>query len=67
MDFRGTLGLSKEVPVGFQNIRLQITLDTDASEERLATLLRLTERYCVVFQTLAHPPALAVVRKSAMA
>src|SRR5476649_2485997 len=67
LDFRGTLGLSKEVPVGFQNIRLQFTLDTDASEERLATLLRLTERYCVVFQTLAHPPALAVVRKSAMA
>jgi len=63
LDFRGTLGLSKDVPVGFQSIRLQITLDTDASEEQLATLLRLTERYCVVFQTLAHPPALAVVRK----
>src|SRR5436190_22881851 len=65
LDFRGTLGLSKEVPVGFQNIRLQFTLDTDASEEQLAALLRLTERYCVVFQTLAHPPALEVVRKSA--
>ena len=65
LDFRGTLGVSKEVPVGFQNIRLQVTLDTDASEEQLATLLRLTERYCVVYQTLAHPPALAVVRKSA--
>ena len=63
LDFRGTLGLSKEVPVGFQNIRLQFTLDTDASEDQLATLLRLTERYCVVFQTLARPPALAVVRK----
>jgi uncharacterized OsmC-like protein len=58
LDFRGTLGVSKEVPVGFQNIRLQITLDTDASEEQLSTLLRLTERYCVVYQTLAHPPAL---------
>jgi uncharacterized OsmC-like protein len=65
LDFRGTLGLSKEVPVGFRNIRLQFTLDTDASEEQLATLLRLTERYCVVYQTLAHPPALAVTRKSA--
>lgn len=63
LDFRGTLGLSKEVPVGFQAIRLNFTLDTDASEEQLATLLRLTERYCVVFQTLANPPALAVTRK----
>ena len=67
LDFRGTLGLSKEVPVGFQNIRLQFTLDTDATEEQLATLLRLTERYCVVYQTLAHPPALAVTRKSGTA
>jgi uncharacterized OsmC-like protein len=65
LDFRGTLGLSKEVPVGFRNIRLQFTLDTDASEEELATLLRLTERYCVVYQTLAHPPALTVSRKLA--
>ena len=63
LDFRGTLGLSKEVPVGFRDIRLQFTLDTDASEEQLATLLRLTERYCVVYQTLAHPPALTVSRK----
>ena len=63
LDFRGTLGLSKEVPVGFQNIRLQFTLDTDASEEQLATLLRLTERYCVVYQTLAHPPALSVTKR----
>src|SRR5512147_3251531 len=65
LDFRGTLGVSKEVPVGFQNIRLQFTLDTDASEEQLATLLRLTERYCVVLQTLTHPPALSVARKVA--
>ena len=62
LDFRGTLGLSKDVPVGFQNIRLQFTLDTDATEDQLATLLRLTERYCVVYQTLAHPPTLAVSR-----
>jgi uncharacterized OsmC-like protein len=62
LDFRGTLGVSKEAPVGFQNIRLQFTLDTDASDEQLATLLRLTERYCVVYQTLARPPALAVSR-----
>lgn len=65
LDFRGTLGVSKEVPVGFQNIRLQFTLDTDASEEQLETLLRLTERYCVVYQTLAHPPVLALARKRA--
>ena len=67
LDFRGTLGLSKEVPVGFQDIRLQFILDTTASEEQLATLLRLTERYCVVYQTLAHPPALSVTRKPAIA
>jgi uncharacterized OsmC-like protein len=67
LDFRGTLGLSKEVPVGLQNIRLQFTLDTDASEEQIATLVRLTERYCVVYQTLAHSPklALAVSRRPA--
>lgn len=46
-------------------LRLQVTLDTDASEEQLATLLRLTERYCVVSQTLTHPPALAITSKSA--
>ena len=60
LDFRGTLGVSKEVPVGFQNIRLEFTLDTDASEEQLATLLRLTERYCVVYQTLARSPEMVV-------
>lgn len=65
LDFRGTLGVSKEAPVGFQNIRLQFTLDTDASEEQLATLLKLTERYCVVYQTLAHPPPMAVTRRRA--
>ena len=56
LDFRGTLAVSKEVPVGFQQIRLRFDLDTDASEEQLDTLLRLTERYCVVYQTLARSP-----------
>lgn len=65
LDFRGTLGVSKDAPVGFQRIRLQLRLDTDASDEQVATLLRLTERYCVVYQTLAHPPALTVARKAA--
>lgn len=65
LDFRGTLGVSKEVPVGFQNIRLQLNLDTDATEDQLATLLRLTERYCVVYQTLANPPTLSVSRTPA--
>jgi uncharacterized OsmC-like protein len=60
LDFRGTLGLSKEVPVGFQKIRLKILLDTDAPQEQINTLLRLTERYCVVFQTLSRPPSLSV-------
>ncbi len=63
LDFRGTLGLSKEAQVGFQNIRLQFTLDTDASQEQIDTLLRLTERYCVVYQTLARPPTLTITRK----
>lgn len=63
LDFRGTLGLSKEAPVGFQNIRLQFTLDTDASQEQIDTLLRLTERYCVVYQTLVRPPTLTITRK----
>src|SRR5689334_12851739 len=62
LDFRGTLGVAKEAPVGFQAIRLEFTLDTDASEEQLATLLRLTERYCVVYQTLRNPPAITVTR-----
>lgn len=64
LDFRGTLGVSKEVPVGFQSIRLKFTLDTDASDEQLATLLRLTERYCVVYQTLVHPPAMTITRQA---
>ena len=59
MDFRGTLGVSKEVPVGFQRIRLKFDLDTDASPEQLQTLVKLTERYCVVYQTLSKPAAMA--------
>ena len=56
LDFRGTLGVSKGVPVGFRDIRLRFQLDTDATEDQRATLLRLTERYCVVLQTLRQPP-----------
>ena len=62
LDFRGTLGVSKDVPVGFKEIRLHFDLDTDVTEEQLATLLRLTEKYCVVYQTLSHPPAISVLR-----
>ena len=60
LDFRGTLGVVKDAPVGFQRIRLHFDLDTDASEDQLSTLLRLTERYCVVFQTLRLPPEMTV-------
>src|SRR3954464_2932814 len=58
-DFRGTLGVDKEAPVGFKDVRLSFELETDAGEEDLATLLKLTERYCVVLQTLARPPRLS--------
>lgn len=64
LDFRGTLGVAKEAPVGFQAIRLFFDLDTDATAEQLATLTRLTERYCVVYQTLLHPPAITVTGNS---
>jgi uncharacterized OsmC-like protein len=60
LDFRGTLGVGKEAPVGFQTIRLRFELDTDATDEQLATLLKLTERYCVVLQTLRVSPIVAV-------
>jgi uncharacterized OsmC-like protein len=60
LDFRGTLGVSKEAPVGFRDIRLTFHLDTSATEEQRATLVRLTERYCVVLQTLRQPPVIAV-------
>ena len=59
LDFRGTLGVDREAPVGFRAIRLGFDLDSDASKEELDTLLKLTERYCVVFQTLAAPPLLS--------
>ncbi len=60
LDFRGTLGVSKDAPVGFQAIRLRFELDTNATDEQLATLLKLTERYCVVLQTLRVSPMVAV-------
>jgi uncharacterized OsmC-like protein len=55
LDFRGTLGVSKEVPIGLKEVRLHFQLDTDATEEQRATLLKLTERYCVIYQTLRNP------------
>jgi uncharacterized OsmC-like protein len=60
LDFRGTLGVSKDVPVGFRDIRLHFDLDTDADDTRRADLIRLTERYCVVLQTLRRPPSIEV-------
>ena len=59
LDFRGTLGVSKEAPVGFREIRMRLNLDSDASPDQLATLHKLTERYCVVLQTLRSSPAIA--------
>lgn len=59
LDFRGTLGVAKDAAVGFEAIRLVFELDTDAPQDKIDTLLRLTERYCVVLQTLARPPALS--------
>ena len=60
LDFRGTLGVAKDAPIGFKEIRLNFELDTDASEEQLKNLIRLTERYCVVYQTLNHSANIAV-------
>ncbi len=60
LDFRGTLAVAKDAPVGFRAIRLTFALDTDADADRLATLKKLTERYCVVFQSLRTPPEFAV-------
>jgi uncharacterized OsmC-like protein len=60
LDFRGTLGVAKDAPVGFREIRLKFDLDTDAPPEQIAKLLELTERYCVVYQTLRNPPPIAV-------
>ncbi|MFM8700441.1 MAG: OsmC family protein [Hyphomicrobiales bacterium] len=60
LDFRGTLGVDRDAPVGFRAIRLNFDLDTDATDEQTATLLKLTERYCVVFQTINTKPELSV-------
>jgi len=60
LDFRGTLAVDRDAPVGFRAIRLRVDLDTDADEEQVASLLKLSERYCVVYQTLAKPPELSV-------
>jgi len=58
LDFRGTLGVAKDAPVGFRDIRLYFDLDTDAPQEKIDQLIKLSERYCVIFQTLAKPPKL---------
>ena len=60
LDFRGTLGVDKSAPVGFREIRLNFDLDTDAGEEELESLFKLTERYCVVYQTLKNAPPLVI-------
>ncbi|HEY0391382.1 MAG TPA: OsmC family protein [Solirubrobacterales bacterium] len=65
LDFRGTLAVDREAPVGFSAIRLCFELDTDADQEQLDTLLKLTERYCVVFQTIASPPHLSATLETA--
>lgn len=67
LDFRGTLGVDREAPVGFREIRLSFELDTDADDDQLATLLKLTERYCVVLQTLAGRPKLETTLERAAA
>jgi len=65
LDFRGTLSVDREAPVGFTAIRLSFDLETDAGEDQIVTLLRLTERYCVVFQTLVGSPSLSVTQTAA--
>ncbi len=65
LDFRGTLAVDREAPVGFAAIRLRFDLDSDADEEQLDTLIRLTERYCVVLQTITAPPEVSVSRAPA--
>ncbi len=63
LDFRGTLGVDRAAPVGFRALRLRFDLDTDAGPDQLATLLKLTERYCVVYQTLLSPPRVEVTHR----
>jgi uncharacterized OsmC-like protein len=65
LDFRGTLGVDEQAPVGFEAIRLRFDLDTDASDDQRATLIRLTERYCVVLQTLRAAPEISVGQRAA--
>lgn len=60
LDFRGTLAVSKDVPVGFKSIRLKFDVDSDATKDQLDSLLELTERYCVVYQTLIHSPQFSI-------
>jgi uncharacterized OsmC-like protein len=60
LDFKGTLGVEKEAPVGFRDIRLSFDIDGELTEEQLATLLKLTERYCVIYQTLKSPPPISL-------
>ena len=67
LDFRGTLGVDKATPVGFQDIRLSFDLDTDANAEQLQSVLKLTERYCVIYQTLRNPPQIALVSNGSSA
>ena len=64
LDFRGTLAVAKDAAVGFREIRVAFDLDTDATDEQLDTLMRLTERYCVVMQTLTHTPVMAFGRSA---
>jgi uncharacterized OsmC-like protein len=64
LDFRGTLAVAKDAPVGLQRIRLKFNLESDATREQLETLVRLTERYCVVYQTLSKPPEITVTCES---
>lgn len=62
VDFRGTLGVAKDVPIGMQNVRLNFNLETDAPAEQVEKLIKLTERYCVILQTLKNPPQVTVTR-----
>ena len=63
LDFRGTLGVAKDAPVGFAQIRLRFDVETDAPQDKLDQLLKLTERYCVVYQSLCNPPAIEVMQR----
>jgi uncharacterized OsmC-like protein len=65
LDFRGTLAVAKDAPVGFKQIRLKLELESDATEQQLESLIKLTERYCVVYQTLLKSPEIAVSYESA--